>query len=67
MTQELTTPRSGADIWIQVDGGVSESTIDQCLDAGADVFVAGSAVFRGEDPDAVVRGLRDRPGTPCRH
>ena len=59
--------RSGADIWIQVDGGVSESTIDQCLDAGADVFVAGSAVFRGEDPDAVVRGLRDRPGTPCRH
>ncbi|RXW33506.1 ribulose-phosphate 3-epimerase [Propioniciclava flava] len=65
-TREI-VERSGADIWIQVDGGVSESTIDQCLDAGATVFVAGSAVFRAEDPDAVVRGLRERPEVPCRH
>jgi hypothetical protein len=53
---------SGQDIWIQVDGGISESTIDQALDAGADVFVAGSAVFRADDPDAMV--LDAAPGTP---
>ncbi len=34
----------GRDIWIQVDGGVSDETIERCADAGADVFVAGSAV-----------------------
>lgn len=50
----------GKDIWIQVDGGVSESTIDQCIEAGADVFVAGSAVFSADDPDAMVRSLRAR-------
>ncbi|OYO24357.1 ribulose-phosphate 3-epimerase [Enemella dayhoffiae] len=50
----------GADLWIQVDGGVSESTIDQCIEAGADTFVAGSAVFSADDPDAMVRTLRDR-------
>jgi ribulose-phosphate 3-epimerase len=33
------------DIWLQVDGGVSESTIEQCAEAGADVFVAGNAVY----------------------
>ncbi len=56
---------SGQEIWIQVDGGVSEETIDRCVDAGADVFVAGSAVFRADDPDAVVRALRDRADVRC--
>ena len=51
---------TGQEIWIQVDGGVSESTLDRCLDAGADVFVAGSAVFRADDPDAVVRALAEQ-------
>ena len=45
-------------VWLQVDGGVSASTIEQCAEAGADVFVAGSAVFSGEDPGAVVDALR---------
>lgn len=46
------------DLWIQVDGGVSADTIAACAEAGADVFVAGSAVFGADDPDAAVRGLR---------
>lgn len=67
-TRELIKPL-GKDIWIQVDGGVSESTIDQCIEAGADVFVAGSAVFGADDPDAMVRSLRDRAEsfTGCQH
>ncbi len=51
---------SGADIWIQIDGGVSEATIDRCVDAGVNVFVAGSAVFGAPDPDAVVRALTEQ-------
>ncbi|MDP4689798.1 MAG: ribulose-phosphate 3-epimerase, partial [Candidatus Nanopelagicales bacterium] len=51
--------RSGCDIWVQVDGGVSEATIERCADAGADVFVAGSAVFGADDPDRMVHTLRD--------
>lgn len=56
-TREAIAAR-GTDIWIQVDGGVSESTIDQCIEAGADTFVAGSAVFGADDPDAMVQALR---------
>lgn len=58
-TREL-VKKSGLDIWIQVDGGVSESTIDQCIEAGADTFVAGSAVFSADDPDGMIRTLRER-------
>ena len=32
-------------MWLQVDGGVTEETIGRCAEAGADMFVAGSAVF----------------------
>ena len=46
------------DVWIQVDGGVSPETIEVCAEAGADTFVAGSAVYRNEDPAGVVRALR---------
>ena len=56
---------TGADIWIQVDGGVSESTIGQCAEAGADTFVAGSAVFSAADPDAMVNALRDKAVAAC--
>src|ERR1700744_3331572 len=35
--------KHGTDVWLQVDGGVSTETIERCADAGADVFVAGSA------------------------
>ena len=45
------------DLWIQVDGGVSAETIEICADAGADVFVAGSAVYSASDPAAAVRSL----------
>jgi ribulose-phosphate 3-epimerase len=48
----------GLDLWLQVDGGVSESTIERCAEAGADTFVAGSAVFGADDPAAAIDGLR---------
>ena len=51
--------RYGGDIWVQVDGGVSTATIERCAEAGADVFVAGSAVFGAEDPDRMVTTLRE--------
>jgi ribulose-phosphate 3-epimerase len=49
----------GRDIWLQVDGGVNARTIERCAEAGADVFVAGSAVFAADDPAEVVRSLRE--------
>jgi len=58
---------SGLDIWIQVDGGVSAATIERCADAGADTFVAGSAVYRADDPDAMVNRLRDLAVAACHH
>lgn len=51
--------RHGGDIWLQVDGGVSVETIERCAAAGADVFVAGSAVFGADDPDAMIATLRE--------
>ncbi len=50
--------RLGLELWVQVDGGVDEQTIASCAAAGADVFVAGSAVYRTPDPDAAVERLR---------
>jgi ribulose-phosphate 3-epimerase len=46
------------DMHIEVDGGVGPGTIDQCADAGANVIVAGSAVFGASDPGAVIALLR---------
>ena len=46
------------EVWIQVDGGVAADTIEQCAVAGADVFVAGSAVYRADDPAEACRRLR---------
>ena len=51
--------RHGGEIWIQVDGGVSAATIEQCAEAGADVFVAGSAVYGAESAAAAVEQLRE--------
>ena len=45
-------------IWLQVDGGVSMSTIEFALEAGADTFVVGSAVFNDPDPAGMVEKLR---------
>ncbi|GAA1855953.1 ribulose-phosphate 3-epimerase [Myceligenerans crystallogenes] len=47
------------DIWIQVDGGISRATIDRTADAGANVFVAGSAVYGADDAAAEISTLRD--------
>ena len=49
---------SDADIWVQVDGGIGPGTIEVAAAAGADVFVAGSAVFRADDPAVMVERLR---------
>ncbi|GGO75743.1 ribulose-phosphate 3-epimerase [Nocardioides deserti] len=49
----------GVETWLQVDGGVSLETIGRCAEAGADVFVAGSAVYSADDPDAMVASLRE--------
>jgi ribulose-phosphate 3-epimerase len=50
---------NGGEIWLQVDGGVSEHTIERCAEAGADMFVAGTAVYGSDDPAAAVKMLRD--------
>ncbi|MEC4015532.1 ribulose-phosphate 3-epimerase [Streptomyces sp. H27-D2] len=56
-TRELIS-KHGLELWLQVDGGVSAETIERCSEAGADVFVAGSAVYGTDDPAAAVRSLR---------
>ena len=50
--------RHGGEIWVQVDGGVSAETIERCADAGADVFVAGSAVYGADDAAGAIDELR---------
>jgi ribulose-phosphate 3-epimerase len=45
-------------IWLQVDGGISMQTIEIALEAGADTFVVGSAVFNAPDPAQMVVDLR---------
>jgi ribulose-phosphate 3-epimerase len=55
--RELVT-RHGGSVWLQVDGGVSTETIERCAEAGADVFVAGSAVYNADDPATAVQALR---------
>ncbi|QRV02951.1 ribulose-phosphate 3-epimerase [Arcanobacterium phocisimile] len=51
--------KSGLDVWVQVDGGISRSTIEQAARAGADTFVAGSAVYRSPDTHAEIDALRE--------
>jgi ribulose-phosphate 3-epimerase len=50
----------GGSVWLQVDGGVGAETIERCAEAGADVFVAGSAVYGADDPARAVRALREQ-------
>jgi ribulose-phosphate 3-epimerase len=50
--------KHGLDLWIEIDGGVAADTIERCAEAGADVFVAGSAVYAADDPNAMVENLR---------
>lgn len=58
---------AGLDVWLQVDGGVSEATIERCAEAGADVFVAGSAVYGAQDAAGQIKRLRELAGSACPH
>ncbi len=49
---------AGSDTLIQVDGGVSLDNIKQLSEAGVDVFVVGSAIFRADDPKEMIRMLK---------
>ena len=49
--------RTGRDILIEVDGGVKQSNAARVIDAGADVLVMGTGLFRAEDPKAVVQSV----------
>jgi ribulose-phosphate 3-epimerase len=46
------------DVWLQVDGGISADTIAVASEAGADTFVAGSAVYQAADPAVAIQELR---------
>ena len=50
--------KHGVETWLQVDGGISLDTIERCAEAGADVFVAGSAVYSADDPQRMIADLR---------
>lgn len=50
---------SNLQVSIQVDGGVSRETIERCAEAGANVFVAGSAIYRAHDAAAEIAALRE--------
>jgi ribulose-phosphate 3-epimerase len=56
---------TGGSVWLQVDGGVTEETIVRCAEAGADMFVAGSAVFGSADPAERVKALRAAAAGPA--
>ncbi|MCC7059810.1 MAG: ribulose-phosphate 3-epimerase [Burkholderiaceae bacterium] len=51
------TAAGGQPIWLEIDGGVKVGNIAQIARAGADTFVAGSAVFGARDPDGGYRGI----------
>jgi ribulose-phosphate 3-epimerase len=53
---------SGRDIWLEVDGGVKIDNIAEIARAGADTFVAGSAIFGAGDYAATIRDMRARLG-----
>ena len=63
-TRELLGDRP---IWLQVDGGVSAATIERAAEAGADTFVAGSAVYGADDPNEAVKRLRASAASACAH
>src|SRR3989337_2684266 len=62
--------RLGRDVWLEVDGGVKADNIAEIAAAGADTFVAGSAIFGSKDYAATIREMRPRVEagivhTPC--
>ena len=53
---------SGRDIRLEVDGGIKVDNIRRVADAGADTFVAGSAIFGQQDYKAVIDAMRAQLG-----
>jgi len=51
---------TGKDIWLEVDGGIKADNIAQIARAGADTFVAGSAIFGAKDYAAAIRAMREQ-------
>ena len=51
--------RTGLDIWLEVDGGINDTTIEIAAAAGADTFVAGSSVFGSQNPTLAIEALRE--------
>ncbi|HEX6676405.1 MAG TPA: ribulose-phosphate 3-epimerase [Actinomycetes bacterium] len=49
---------TGRTVALEVDGGVNATTAPRCRDAGADVFVIGTAIFHADDPTAAAKALR---------
>ena len=58
---------SGLDVRLQVDGGISAATVERAAEAGADVFVAGSAVYGADDAAAAIARLRELATAACAH
>lgn len=58
---------SGADLILQVDGGITSETIVQAAEAGATCFVAGSSVYGADDLEAAIAGLRQAAASVHRH
>jgi ribulose-phosphate 3-epimerase len=54
--------RLGREVWLEVDGGVKADNIAEIAAAGADTFVAGSAIFGAKDYAATIRDMRARLG-----
>ncbi len=50
--------KAGSETLIEVDGGVGKQNLQQLKDAGADVFVIGTSIFRANDPAAMIRELK---------
>jgi ribulose-phosphate 3-epimerase len=51
---------------VEVDGGINAETIERAAEAGADVFVAGSAVYGAEDPAKAIAALRQQAAAAMR-
>jgi ribulose-phosphate 3-epimerase len=51
---------TGRDIWLEVDGGIKVDNIAEVARAGADTFVAGSAIFGSKDYAATIRSMRQK-------
>jgi len=56
--REVAESRDDVSLWVQVDGGISPSTIAMASAAGADTFVAGSSVYQSDDPVKAIEALK---------